>query len=210
MVLYSTRIKTALRNASLVIRMRRTLPDGIHLVGQATLQRGLYYILVWIWARNLADSQCVLPRQLETGPLASEVRELLSQVPATKFGQQLWLRHSVRSRQRDSDGGSDVGSDASSAQPQPQPKRQLFSLIFRYLIHDRRRIGGRLFSHLLASSMPASNAVCKLVLLMPTPVPVPAPDPCCARTTLPSPPNALVKTHNSNTHVDPDAGQLGY
>lgn len=60
MVLYSTRIKTALRNASLVIRMRRTLPDGIHLVGQATLQRGLYYILVWIWSRNLADSQCVL------------------------------------------------------------------------------------------------------------------------------------------------------
>lgn len=60
MVLYSTRIKTALRNASLVIRMRRTLPDGIHLVGQATLQRGLYYILVWIWARNLADPQCVL------------------------------------------------------------------------------------------------------------------------------------------------------
>lgn len=60
MVLYSTRIKTALRNASLVIRMRRTLPDGIHLVGQPTLQRGLYYILVWIWARNLADSQCVL------------------------------------------------------------------------------------------------------------------------------------------------------
>lgn len=100
MVLYSTRIKTALRNASLVIRMRRTLPDGIHLVGQATLQRGLYYILVWIWSRNLADSQCVLPRQLETGPLASEVRELLSQVPATKFGQQLWLRRSVRSRQR--------------------------------------------------------------------------------------------------------------
>lgn len=95
MVLYSTRIKTALRNASLVIRMRRTLPDGIHLVGQASLQRGLYYILVWIWSRNLADSQCVLPRQLETGPLASEVRELLSQVPATKFGQQLWLRHSV-------------------------------------------------------------------------------------------------------------------
>lgn len=60
MVLYSTRIKTALRTATLVIRMRRTLPDGIHLVGQATLQRGLYYILVWIWARNLADSQCVL------------------------------------------------------------------------------------------------------------------------------------------------------
>lgn len=151
----------------------------------------------------IRNASC-LPRQLETGPLASEVRELLSQVPATKFGQQLWLRHSVRSRQRDSDGGS----DASSAQP--QPKRQLFSLIFRYLIHDRRRIGGRLFSHLLANSSPASNAVCKLVLLMPTPVPVPAPDPCGARTTLPSPPNALVKTHNSNTHVDPDAGQLGY
>lgn len=133
---------------------------------------------------------------------------------SASFWAKWWQRSLVNSsgcdtRRSNGDGDSDVSSDASSTQP--QPKRQLFSLIFRYLIHDRRRIG-RLFSHLLANSLPASNAVYKLVLLMPTPVPVPARDPCCVPATRPASPHASeapAHKHNPITHVDPDADQLG-